>query len=79
MSKFVNEISLKSPLRQIFAATCRYDKEWKTNFLFLHCTEEHPKEPDRKAITDEVTICLNSKKEAEAFLKVIKKALRKMK
>ena len=77
--KFTNQVRLNAPLKHLFEVECRYDTEWKTNFLSLFCTEVHPKEDNRKSICEEMTICLNTKKEAKELIRVIKKAMEKMK
>jgi hypothetical protein len=77
MSKiFTSEFRLDVPLKQIFEVECRYDKEWKTNFLTLYCTEINPKIPTE--ITSELLLCLNTKKDAKDVIKVLKKAMKKM-
>ena len=76
---FTNEVRINAPLKQLFQVECRYDEEWKTNFISFWCTEEHPKEDNRKQIWEEMTICLNTKKEAAALIRTIKKAMKEMK
>jgi hypothetical protein len=75
---FTNQCRINAPLKQLFEIERRYDKEWKTHFISLLCTEIKPN-TDSNAISEQITICINNKKEAEEFLKTIKKVLRGIK
>jgi len=74
----INEVRIKAPMRQVIEVPdARYDREWKTYFLPITVTEEHPK--DSNPISELVTICLNDKADAERLISLIRKATRKIK
>lgn len=77
--KFVNTVKVFSPFRQTFEVYHRYDKEWKTNFITLSCTDTYPKEEGRRDITEELNFCLNSKEEATKLIKMLQTVMGRIK
>jgi len=54
-------------------------KEWGTNLVSIICEESYPAQPKHRPISDELTLCLDTKEDVEKFIALIRKATRNIK
>lgn len=67
--KLKSTIHISSPMIQEVVVKHRYDKKWKTNFVSIYCSEFSSS--TEKVITEEMTICFNTKSDIEQFISIL--------
>lgn len=66
-----NVVRLTQPLYQDISVQTRYDREWDCHFLTISSSEGYARGENR--VTDELTLCLNNRKELDKLMELLKR------